>query len=157
MRITSVRAVQPAAPGAPAGWRTIFGQILVVLDTDTGVRGYGVGGGGDAGIQIIERFLQPLLAGEDAHDVERLWQAMYRTTLPFGRAGLAVMAISGVDLALWDARGKAAGMSVAALLGGPRHRRVTCYGCRSRARECPPIRRSIWWRGRETRSAPAWR
>ncbi|MGH2588741.1 MAG: mandelate racemase/muconate lactonizing enzyme family protein [Dehalococcoidia bacterium] len=127
MRITRLRAVQPDAPTTPPDWRRVFGQILVVLDTDTGVRGFGVGGGGEAGIQIVERFLQPLLIGSDAHEVEARWQEMYQATLPFGRSGLAIMAISGVDLALWDARGKAEAMSVAALLGGVHHPRVPCY------------------------------
>ncbi len=52
---------------------------------------------------------------------------MYQETLPYGRKGLAIMAISGVDLALWDARGKAEGLSVARLLGGPRWDRLPCY------------------------------
>src|SRR6266508_588069 len=116
MRITSIRAVQPRTPADPPDWRTVVGQILVVVDTDTGVRGLGVGGGGAAGIHLVEQFLQPKLLGEDAHEIEVLWQRMYQETMHFGRKGLAIMAISGVDLALWDARGKAERKSVAALL-----------------------------------------
>ena len=52
---------------------------------------------------------------------------MYAATLPFGRKGVAIMALSGVDLALWDLRGKRANQSVAALLGGPVHARMPTY------------------------------
>ncbi len=63
MRITGIRAIQPRAPADPPDWRTTLGQILVVVDTDTGVRGLGVGGGGAAGIHVIESVLRPLLLG----------------------------------------------------------------------------------------------
>jgi L-alanine-DL-glutamate epimerase-like enolase superfamily enzyme len=135
MRITAVRAVQPRTPNDPSGWRGALGQVLVVVDTDSGVRGLGVGGGGAAAIPVIENVLRPLLLGEDAHEVEALWARMYAATLPFGRKGLAIMAISGVDLALWDARGKAAGRSVAALLSDTARRRLPCYATTSRPLE----------------------
>jgi len=127
MRITQVRAVTTPTPGNPHDWRVVLGQILVVVDTDTGVRGYGVGAGGAAGVHIVEHFLGPLLKGSDLRAITALWQQMYEATLPFGRKGLAIMAISGVDLALWDALGKAEGISVAALLGGVQHERIPCY------------------------------
>ncbi len=65
----------------------------------------------------VRQVLKPLLLGLSALDVEALWNEMNNATLPYGRKGLAVMAISGVDLALWDLRGKRAGKSVAAILG----------------------------------------
>ncbi|MAG93244.1 MAG: L-rhamnonate dehydratase [Planctomycetaceae bacterium] len=118
MKITDVRAVQPQTPESPADWRTSLGQILVAIDTDVGLTGYGVGGGGRAGIHVVRTVLRDLLLGRNAEPVEELWQEMYSATLAFGRKGLAVMALSGVDLALWDLRGKAANQPVAALLGG---------------------------------------
>jgi hypothetical protein len=54
MKITSVRPVQPATPGAPADWRTSLGQIVVRVDTDAGQHDVGVGGGGAAGIHVVE-------------------------------------------------------------------------------------------------------
>ena len=71
--------------------------------------------------------LRDLLLDRDPAPVERLWQEMYAATLPFGRKGLAIMALSGVDLALWDLRGKAAAAPVAALLGGTTGTAVPCY------------------------------
>ncbi len=118
MRITQVQTVQPETPGSPPDWRTSLGQILVAIDTDDGLRGYGVGGGGAAAMHVINSVLADMLLGADAGDVETLWERMYRATLPYGRKGLAIMAISGVDLALWDLRGKAVGKPVAEVLGG---------------------------------------
>jgi L-rhamnonate dehydratase len=117
MKITDVRALQPIAAGSPPDWRTSLGQILVAVDTDVGLTGYGVGGGGLAGMHVVRTVLRDLLLGREPEPVDALWQAMYDATLPFGRKGIAIMALSGVDLALWDLLGKAAGCSVARLLG----------------------------------------
>ena len=118
MLIKRIRSIQPDAPDCPPDWRSSLGQILVAIDTDTGLTGYGVGGGGRASIHIIESVLEPIIVGQNAENIESLWSLMYRATLPFGRKGLAIMAISGVDLALWDLRGKKAELPVARLLGG---------------------------------------
>ena len=118
MRITSVSAIQPTSAGSPDDWRTWMGQIAVSVKTEDGLTGYGVGGGGAAGIHVIETELRRLLLGCDATRVESLWDEMYRTTRPYGRKGIAVMAISGVDLALWDLRGKREGRPIAGVLAG---------------------------------------
>lgn len=116
MKITEIRVFQPATPGSPPDWRTHLGQILVEVQTAEGLSGLGVGGGGAAGVHIVQTVLRDLLLGADASEVEDLHDAMFRHTAFYGRSGLAVMAISGVDLALWDLRGKAAGQHVATLL-----------------------------------------
>src|SRR5438874_10735296 len=116
MKIVDVRACQPPCD-SPADWRTSLGQILVAVDTDAGLTGYGVGGGGLAAIHIVRTVLRDLLLAQSPEPIESLWQAMYAATLPFGRKGVAIMALSGVDLALWDLRGKAEHRSVADLLG----------------------------------------
>jgi L-rhamnonate dehydratase len=127
MKITNVRACQPIAPGSPADWRTSLGQIVVVVETDVGLIGYGVGGGGKAGVHVVETVLRDVTVGRDPEPVEALWDAMYQATLAFGRKGLAIMALSGVDLALWDLRGKAARLPVAALLGTMRTTPIPVY------------------------------
>ena len=116
MKITDVRACQPIAADSPDDWRTTIGQILVAIDTDAGLTGYGVGGGGAAGIHVIEAELRAALLGRDPSPVEEIWDDLYDLMLPYGQAGIAIMAQSGVDLALWDLRGKDAGRPVAQLL-----------------------------------------
>lgn len=118
--IVDVRAAPASADGRPASdWGGIqgLGQICVAVETADGRIGFGVGGGGQPGLDVIALALRPLLVGRDRADVEALWEAMYKHTLAYGRKGLTIMAISGVDLALWDLRAKAAGVSVAELLG----------------------------------------
>ncbi len=127
MRVTAVHALQPRTAQDPPDWRTSLGQILAVVDTDAGVRGFGVGGGGAAGIHVIESELRPLVLGRDPRDVDSIWGDMDRATLPYGGRGLAIMAISAVDNALWDAWGKAEGLSVASLLGGAKQTHIRCY------------------------------
>jgi len=51
---------------------------------------------------IIDLHLKPLLIGQDPWNIEHLWQHMYRSTMAFGRKGIGMVAISAVDLALWD-------------------------------------------------------
>jgi len=127
MRVVDVRAVHPDAPQAPQDWRSWLGQILVAVHTDQGLTGYGVGGGGAAGVHVVRTVLREALLGEDALDIERLWARMYDETLPFGQKGLAIMAISGVDLALWDLCGKQQGKPVAELLGGSADQPIPTY------------------------------
>jgi L-rhamnonate dehydratase len=127
MKITDVRACQPATPNSPADWRTSLGQILVAIDTDAGLTAYGIGGGGFAGIHIVRTVLRDLLVGCDPTDVELLSREMLEQTLAYGQKGVVVMAVSGVDLALWDLRGRSEGASISDLLGGAKAASLPTY------------------------------
>ncbi len=93
MHITQIRTCQPPCD-SPRDWRTSLGQILVAVDTDSGLTGYGVGGGGLAGMHIVRTVLRDLLIGREVEPIETRWQEMYDATLAFGRKGVAVMASS---------------------------------------------------------------
>ncbi|MBN1247307.1 MAG: L-rhamnonate dehydratase [Anaerolineae bacterium] len=67
------------------------------------------------------------LVGEDCMAIDKLADMMFRMTKPYGSTGLASYAISGIDLALWDLKGKLLGQPVYALLGGPQKDRIFCY------------------------------
>ena len=130
MKITEVQSMYPRYRVAPAAWRRHFWQMVVRIDTDVGVSGWGAGGGGIAAVEVINRHLRELLVGRSINgieDVARLWDDQYKASLPYGRSGVAVMAISGVDLALWDALGRAEKKSVCDLLGGRRRAQVRAY------------------------------
>jgi len=73
---------------------------------------------------VIERGYAPLLVGEDAIDVERLWHKMLSRIWWYGPQGIAAFAVSAVDLALWDLKGKLLNLPVCRLLGGQLHDRV---------------------------------
>ncbi len=77
-------------------------------------------------IPVIEH-LASQLAGEDCLAVEKLADMMFRLTKPYGTTGLASYAISALDLALWDLKGKLLGQPVYSLLGGPQKERIYCY------------------------------
>jgi L-rhamnonate dehydratase len=103
------------------------GAILVQIRTDQGITGYGMGGGGGAAVYIIENHLSDLLMGTNPMNIELLWDQMFASTSFYGRRGVAIMAISGIDLALWDIAGKQAGLPVYRLLGGPTKEKVPAY------------------------------
>ena len=96
----------------------LSGSILVEIRTDQGITGYGMGGGGEAACFIIEKHLQDLLVGVNPLNVELLWDQMFSATSFYGRKGVVIMAISGLDLALWDIAGKHAGVPAHRLIGG---------------------------------------
>ena len=112
---------RPIAPGA--GLDHIF-ALFVHLDTDTGLRGLGFAwtlqGGGRALKVVADDDLAPLVLGEDPLDHERLAAKVYWRLQGIGRLGLVAQAYSAIDLALWDLKGKAAGLPLYKLLGGAR-------------------------------------
>jgi L-alanine-DL-glutamate epimerase-like enolase superfamily enzyme len=99
-------------------------MLVVHVDTDAGHRGlgfaYSLGGGGRAFKVTVDDDLAPLLTGEDPLDHERLAGKVYWRLQGIGRRGLVAQAYSAVDLALWDIKGKAAGLPLYKLLGGAR-------------------------------------
>ena len=110
---------------------TFHGWLLVEIFTDDGQVGLG-----NAALapqvtkQVIDLYLKPLLVGRDPWDIERLWQHMYRKTMAFGRKGIGMVAISAVDIALWDLLGKSAKQPVYRLLGGRTKSRIPVYASR---------------------------
>ncbi len=104
------------------------GGVLVLVETDEGITGIGMGGGGEPAALIIEKHFTTFLLGEDPFNIEALWDQMFRVSLPYGRKGTAIMAISGVDLALWDIVGKATNQPVYRLIGGQTKERIPVYG-----------------------------
>ena len=132
MKVTEVRAAYPKwrrLPPADA-WQAHFWQIAVRVVTDVGVVGHGYGGGGQPAVQVINDHLSRFLVGrsiDDVSDIAAAWDELYRVSIPYGRGGLAQMALSGVDLALWDALARAERCPVHRLIGPRSKGRVTAY------------------------------
>jgi L-alanine-DL-glutamate epimerase-like enolase superfamily enzyme len=131
MRIRDVRTVSLECPLPRPVFDANYAMatkpaLLVEVETDDGLVGLGEAAhfGGPLVVTrtVIERELRPHLLGEDARDVERLWQLMHQRAYKHARGGVVIAAISGVDIALWDLRGKAAGLPLWRLLGGCRAR-----------------------------------
>jgi L-alanine-DL-glutamate epimerase-like enolase superfamily enzyme len=118
-------APPPQFAGRP---RTTLDTVLVRVVTDGGAVGWGEAYGSfwSAVVAAIEEWVAPLAVGRRVDDVDLPGQ-IERTLHNLGRAGATVHAISGLDIALWDLRGKLAGVPVSTLLGGRRRDRIEAY------------------------------
>lgn len=137
MKITNVEAIYLKLPEIDSE-RCDGTQdtLLIKVSTDAGITGIGeVDSVPLVAKAIIEApashsiatGLRELLIGEDPLEIEKCWNKMYEGTIYFGRYGPALHAMSGVDIALWDIRGKVEGRSVSSLLGGVRRSRIKAY------------------------------
>ena len=137
MRITDVEAIVLRQKDIDDGIADGSQDDLVILvSTDEGITGIGeVDSAPDVVAALVRQpashavahSLRSTLVGGDPLDVEGLWDAMYRGLIYVGRRGIAIHAISGVDIALWDIKGKALGKPVSELLGTVRRDRVRAY------------------------------
>lgn len=127
MKITNVEAIYVRMPAVKE--QTDSGQdaLLVKVDTDAGITGLGEVDSAPLAVkQVIEgpyshtlvTGLRNLLLGEDPFQTEYLWNKMYQSNIYAGRRGIGIHAMTGIDIALWDIKGKALGLPVWKLLGG---------------------------------------
>ena len=123
MKITEIETL-PVGVGAGYG----YAVIIVLIRTDEGLTGIGeasLGGQGRGVLGILDHFRE-LLVGQDPAKIEHWWSEMVRGT--FWSTGQVIMsAVAGIDLALWDLKGKRLGVPVYDLLGGPTRERVRVY------------------------------
>jgi len=114
----------PFADRPKTGFLTLenIDLLVVEIETASGVIGTGhlhpLAGGMRTLETCVHEMLKPLLIGEDAGEVETLWQKMWQATFIQGRMGITVMAMSALDIALWDAVGRAQGKPLWRLWGG---------------------------------------
>jgi L-alanine-DL-glutamate epimerase-like enolase superfamily enzyme len=106
--------------------------VVAEIQTDEGLKGLGyslvfAGTGAESVLVYLDTRLKPQLLGEDALAVERLWEKMYRCDRGVRRVGIAGMALSALDIALWDLVGKRAKLPLYRLWGAATDR-VGCYG-----------------------------
>lgn len=97
----------------------VLGTLVVEIEASDGTVGFAVTTGGEIGAFIVEKHLARFLEGQRVTDIEKMWDQMYYATLYYGRKGVVINTISGVDLALWDLLAKVRKEPVHALLGGP--------------------------------------
>ena len=107
----------------PANWN----RPACIVEAEDGTTGFGISLNGAPVVSIINDHFAPALIGEDCLATERLWDMMVRMSAPYGMGGLTSHAVSAVDLALWDLKGKLLEKPVYELLGGPQKEKVFCY------------------------------
>jgi len=102
--------------------------LIVEIITDTGLTGWGECYGPAEVIQsAVSHFYGPKIIGMEALSSDMIWQHMWQSSLDFSRGGVMMAAMSGIDMALWDLKGKALDISVSSLMGGKHGSTVPCY------------------------------
>ncbi|MBR8510281.1 L-rhamnonate dehydratase [Burkholderia orbicola] len=96
----------------------VLGTLVIEVEASDGTVGFAVTTGGEIGAFIVERHLARFIEGQRVTDIEKMWDQMFHATLYYGRKGVVLNAISGVDLALWDLLAKVRREPVHQLLGG---------------------------------------
>jgi L-rhamnonate dehydratase len=114
--VSKIRAWQPSTPGSPDDWRTSLGQIIVEVEFESGFVGIGVGGGGAASLHVINSLMRTELTNKTFVTPLELHHHMCQYTSFYGRSGIVPMAISGIDLAIWDAYAKSNNSTVLSIL-----------------------------------------
>ena len=136
LKITDVQALYLRLPEIKARTDSSQDALIVRVETDAGITGWGEVDGSpwvtkaiiDAPMShTLVTGLRVLLLGEDPFDIARLWRKMYEGTLYYGREGAVIQAMAGIDIALWDIKGKALGQPVWKLLGGAFRDRLRVY------------------------------
>ncbi len=136
MKITNVEAIHLRLPEVTERCDGSQETLVVKVHTDAGLTGVGeVDSSAHVAKAIIEaplshqicRGLALCVVGEDPFQIDRLVQRMYEGSIFFGRHGAAIQAMSGIEIALWDIAGKAAGQPVYKLLGGGGRRQFLAY------------------------------
>ena len=123
------------AGGGKSGWQargwTTQDYVLIRIDTDAGISGwgdaFGFGNVAHASKAVVDRALAPKLIGRDARDIAGISRSLQQENHIWGRYGITLFAISGIDIALWDIAGKAAGLPLCRLLGGPGRTELEAY------------------------------
>ncbi len=132
MKITDVRThvleAQLEQPFAYSqAWYERRGAMLVEIVGEDGNSGWGEAFGPARVTAAIVAHYRPLLVGADALATEAIWQSLYNMLRDHGQKGVAIEALSAVDIALWDLKGRHLGLPVHRLLGGPLRTDVEAY------------------------------
>ena len=127
MKITEIKTFLMHAGGPPSGWRN-RNWLFVKVFTDEGLYGVGEASGWPRVVQTAIQDLTPLLIGEDPFHIEQLWQKMFVAMMGHGMTGVVGSgAMTGIEMALWDIKGKALNTPVWNLLGGKIRDRIWAY------------------------------
>ncbi len=118
----------PAYRAKRSSWGiNVLGSLVVEIEAADGTIGVAAGSGGMPAAWLIRHHFDRFLRGQDARNTNQIWDQLFRASLPYGRKGLTIFAISAVDLALWDLLGKVRGEPVYHMIGGRSRDEINFY------------------------------
>jgi D-galactarolactone cycloisomerase len=125
---THILAAPLSQPFAYArAWYDTRTAMLVEIETDSGLVGWGECYGPARVNSAVVKDIAPWLIGEDPLRTDHLWQSVYARLRDHGQKGVVIQGLSGIDIALWDIKGKHFGVPAHRLLGGPLRTEVRAY------------------------------
>ncbi|HQY31757.1 MAG TPA: mandelate racemase/muconate lactonizing enzyme family protein, partial [Thermomicrobiales bacterium] len=136
MKITDIEVAYVKIPTIKLESNGTQDTAIILIHTDEGVTGLGEVDSAPTVVQAIIEAprshsvmtgLKEVLIGQDPFDTASLWQRMYHASVYYGRRGVVIHALSGIDIALWDLKGKVLGRPLCDLLGGTTGNRVRAY------------------------------
>lgn len=134
MKITGIKTYILEKPlgkqqiASSQGWKQSRQAMIVIVSTDEGISGVGESVGSPSVLErVINDYMAPLIIGRDPFDTNSIWADVYGKSTLKPQWGFFVQALSGIDIALWDIKGKALGVPVYKLLGGALRNRAHAY------------------------------
>jgi len=136
MKITDVETIYLRLPQVREQADSGQDAMIVLVHTDAGITGIGEVDSAPMAVHgaiqgpfshAITSGLKEIVVGEDPFATEKIWHKMYQQNVYAGRRGIAIHAMSGIDMALWDIKGKALNVPIWKLLGGGFHSKIRAY------------------------------
>ena len=142
--ITNPMSRYPKYSGSRSSWGVArVPTVIVEIEDEEGLVGVGASTSGEAAAFLIEQHLSMFVEGCNVRDRSVMWEQMWRASIHYSRKGLAIHAISAVDIALWDLCGKTLNEPVYNLMGGRTKQRIPVYATTSR----PDLARGMGFHG----------
>lgn len=124
-----------------SSWMWPTQKVFVRIEADDGQIGWSCTNGGEVVALIINAHLSRFVVDRTIDDIAEVWDQMFSALLPNDRSGFAMMAVSGVDIALWDLNAKTTGLPLVDLLGGSESQRLAVYATTDQ----PESFAGPWW------------
>lgn len=129
-RVASPMSRWPQFAERRSSWMWPTKKTFVRIESTDGAVGWSCTNGGEISTAIVRDHLARIVEGHEIGsigDISETWDQMFGALLPYGSAGFSMMAVAGVDIALWDLKAKTEGKSLVDLFGGSRHEEMHCY------------------------------
>lgn len=126
-RVASPMSRWPQFAEKRSSWMWPTKKTFVRIESSDGLVGWSCTNGGEVTTMIVCEHLARIVEGREITDIGEVWDQMVSSLLPFGSSGFSMMAVAGVDIALWDLQAKHQETALVELLGGSRRTQMHCY------------------------------